>query len=235
MKKHDIFMGVVFLALAIMVIMSGMGYLGGISIPAAALTVIFGALIIDGIFKLEFTKILFSIAFICIIYDKQLHIEELTPWPVLIAALLGSIGLSMIFGKNRWKEKKIEFFNDNRTSHGATIDQVDGEQIRLSTTFGGSDKYITSDNLESVSIHCSFAGMAVYFDNAKIPSGRAVVDLDVSFAGLELYIPREWKVINDVRSTFGAVDNHYRSESTETPVLVLTGTSKFAGIDIMYV
>lgn len=53
----------------------------------------------NGIRNVNFWEILFSIAFICIIYDDWLGITALTPWTVLGAALLGSIGLSLIFKK----------------------------------------------------------------------------------------------------------------------------------------
>ena len=61
---------------------------------------IFGVALVKSLRKLEWTGILFSLAFLAIIYADMLHIEHLTPWPVLGAALLGSIGLNMIFHKN---------------------------------------------------------------------------------------------------------------------------------------
>mgnify|MGYP006893000712 FL=1 len=50
-----------------------------------------------------------SIAFICIIYDDWLGITALTPWTVLGAALLGSIGLSLIF-KKKERTQPFHFF-----------------------------------------------------------------------------------------------------------------------------
>ena len=44
---------------------------------------------------------LFSLAFAAILFDEALGIEAITPWPVLGAALLGTIGLNMIFNKNK--------------------------------------------------------------------------------------------------------------------------------------
>ena len=41
-----------------------------------------------GILKLNFYEILFPIAVVCIVYDDLLGITELTPWPVLGAALV---------------------------------------------------------------------------------------------------------------------------------------------------
>ena len=61
----------------------------------------------------ELREILFSIAFICIIYDDWLGITALTPWTVLGAALLGSIGLSLIFKKKSGHSPSISFEFDS--------------------------------------------------------------------------------------------------------------------------
>jgi len=37
--------------------------------------------------------------------------------------------------------------------------------------------------------------MSVYFDNAILGDGRALVNIDVSFGDLKLYIPKTWKVV----------------------------------------
>ncbi|MBO0528685.1 hypothetical protein EXQ29_10995 [Clostridium botulinum] len=61
------------------------------------------------IFNNLFLSVLFPIAFICIIYDKQLGITNITPWTVLIGALLSSIGLSMVFHKRiKWVNTKYK-------------------------------------------------------------------------------------------------------------------------------
>lgn len=54
-------------------------------------------ILIKGIFQRQIGTILFSAAFLIIINDKLLHLESITPWPVLGAALLGTIGLKSLF------------------------------------------------------------------------------------------------------------------------------------------
>ena len=87
------------------VVISKFGILPDIGVFSIILTVFFLWLFVEGIRNVNFWEILFSIAFICIIYDEPLGITALTPWTVLGAAFLGSIGLSLIFGgkKRKWK------------------------------------------------------------------------------------------------------------------------------------
>ena len=91
MKKNGekIFWGLFFILGAIFILVSRMGYFEEIGLLTLFLTVLLAALLIKSIRHIEFTGILFSLAFLAILYDKPLGIEELTPWPVFGAALLG--------------------------------------------------------------------------------------------------------------------------------------------------
>ena len=97
---------------------------------------------IKSIFKRNFSGILFPIAFICIIFDDKLGITAITPWTVLIAAALGSLGLSMIF-----HNKPNKYFNNHHDwiSKKSSITCEEGENsIKLNTSFIGRHKLSAS-------------------------------------------------------------------------------------------
>lgn len=72
-----------------------------ISIWTLILTIFFGVSAFWSLFHKEVTGFLFSIAFLIIIYDKPLGLEAITPWTVLLAALLASIGWHFLFPHQR--------------------------------------------------------------------------------------------------------------------------------------
>ena len=98
-NSGKILWGLFFILAAVYVVVSKLWIMPEVSVFSILLTVFFIWLFLNGIRNVNFWEILFSIAFICIIYDDQLGITALTPWTVLGAALLGSIGLSLIFKK----------------------------------------------------------------------------------------------------------------------------------------
>lgn len=102
-------------------------------------------------------------------------------------------------------------------------------------SFGASTKYINSDEFEFAQLECAFGGLKVYFDNAVIQKGNATVQLDVSFAGVELYIPKTWNVINQIDVTFGGVDEKNKNQSAGVPTLTLMGDVSFSGVTIIYI
>lgn len=100
MKKERVFWGILFILAGIFMVISKLGYFPDINAFSLILTVFLVVIIAKSIPNLNFSGILFPIAFICIIYARQLGITAITPWTVLMAALFGSIGLSMIFHKH---------------------------------------------------------------------------------------------------------------------------------------
>lgn len=232
MKKERFFWGVLFIVIGIFLIISKLGYFPNVNAFSLLLTVLLVVVIVKSIYHLNFAGILFPIAFICIIYDKQLGITSITPWTVLIAALLGSIGLSMIFHKH------IEWCNTKCIHEDYEFDKIDVEDeghIRFKTSFGGSIKYINSNKFEQADFKCSFGALKVYFDNAVMSNNNAVVRLDASFSGVELYVPKSWKLENKANVFLGAVDEKNRSNETTTNILTLVGDINFTGVEIIYI
>lgn len=233
MKKERIFWGLFFILGAMAVVVSKLGFLENVSWWNLFFSVFLAAALIKSVFSRNPWGILFSLAFLCILYAVPLGITALTPWTVLGAALLGSIGCSILFHprKHSW----YHYHHMNHEAESIEGETVEGDTINLSTSFAGSVKYITSDDFKKANLNCSFGSMKVYFDNAMIESGRASVALDASFCGIELFIPRHWKVDNLVSASFGGVEEKNRNASAGTPVLQLTGHISFGGVTIVYV
>ena len=214
MKKNGekIFWGLFFILGAIFILVSRMGYFEEIGLLTLFLTVLLAALLIKSIRHIEFTGILFSLAFLAILYDKPLGIEELTPWPVLGAALLGSIGLEILFHNKKRHNEHHAFYKDCKT-----VDTADESCINYGTTFGSSIKYVNCDDFRQLNLDCTFGAMQVYF------------------AGMDLFIPKEWQVINHATAVFGGIDEKNHPQTTGTPILTLTGSVAFGGVEIHYV
>lgn len=236
-KKGKIFWGVFLILAAVFLIVGRMGFLKGVGLWTILFALFWVAVLIRGLVRLEFGLILFPIAFLCIIFDEQLGIEALTPWTVLAAALLGTIGLDMLFHKWRRSIHHEKYFAASFTEGARPEGSPEGDEgpVFCRASFGSAVKYVSSEDFQYAFLECSFGGMKVYFDNAMIQGASATVELDVSFAGVELYVPKEWNVVNNARAWFGGIDEKGRNMSTGTPSLVLTGEVNFAGVTVHYI
>ena len=234
MKKRNIFWGLLLIIASILIIVNKLGYFTEISVFTIIVTVILLGIMIKSVIYISFPGILFPAALICIMYAEQWNITNLTPWPVLATALLGSIGLSMIFKSHgHWDNHWCHKFEGEEFSE--VINEADGNVINCAVSFGSSMKYINTDNFERANIKCSFGAMKVYFDNAIISSGNAEIYVDVSFSGVELYIPKTWNIVFEANSTFGGIDEKNRRTESSSPTVKLKGNVSFAGVEIIYV
>lgn len=232
MKKESVFWGVLFILAGIFLIISKLGYLPDINVFSLLLTIFLVVVIVKSLPRLNFSGILFPIAFICIIYSRQLGITAITPWTVLIAALLGSIGLSMIFHKN------IKWINHNHKCEDYKFEKIDVEDesfVGFKNSFGASIKYINTDKFEQADLNCSFGAMKVYFDNAVMSNEEAIVRITASFSGIELYIPKTWNVDDKTNVFLGSVSEKNRNNQTTTNNLTLVGDISFSGVEIIYI
>ena len=251
-KAGKIFWGVFLLLAAVFLVVSQLGYLQGVGVVSILFAIFWVAILIEGIARGSFGKILFSIAFLCIVFDEPLGITAITPWTVLAAALLGTIGLNMIFKRrkhyhyeyhyqNDWKEQyannviDVDATEEDQESGSSGKDVQNGGRIYFHTNFGSSVKYVNSDNFEFANLECSFGAMKGYFDNAIVQNGNAIIHLDVSFGGVELYLPKHWAVVNNTDNAFGGIDEKNHNQPSGNTVVTLTGDVNFAGVTILYV
>lgn len=232
--KKDYFWGIFLVLIAAYLIVSRLGYLPAVGVFTIAATIVCIAVFIYSLMHISFGGMLFSLAFVGILYDKQLGITMLTPWTILLAALLGTIGLNLLFPRRDkwWKKDETYKYQHNHFSSNET---VDGENIRLKASFTSQIRYVTSEDFRYAEIDASFSGIKIYFDNAKIPSGNAVLNMNVSFTGVEVYVPSDWKVINHLNSPFGGVSEKGKKPSGDGPTLTLEGRNSFSGVIVYYV
>jgi len=240
MKLRNLFWGVFFILAAVVIILKQSGFLVGVSLINLIITILLIPIMFKSIKHRNFSGILFPIAIIGILYANILGIQNLVPWPILGVALFLSIGLTIMFPPKFHKYRTCcsESYNEDHSAEAfeEVIDSPDGEIVDVYTKFGGSVKYVNSENLKKVNVECSFGGMKVYFDNAKLSNNQAIVNLDVDFSGVEIFVPKDWKVIKNVDCIFGAVEEkHYTFTEKSDNLLKLTGKVSFGGVEIKYI
>jgi len=232
MKRRKIVWGIFFIVMAMIVVISKFGILPDVGVFSLLITVFLIWMMADGIRHRNFYEMMFGVAFLCIIYDKPLGIEALTPWTVLAAALLLSIGFSLLFG-GKGKKRSVEFEWDSDGEKSS--EQCNGEHIHCENNFGSAIRYINSNNFCKAYLENNFGSMTIYFDNAIIQDNPASVRVDNNFGETILYLPKEWKVQNELEHCFGSINEHGRMMGTGSAVLRLKGETNFGNIEIYYV
>ena len=225
MKKSRLFWGTLFIVVAILLIVTQLGIINiQISMLDLLLTIFFGVSAIWSLFHKRITGFLFSIAFLAIIYDKPLGIEAITPWTVLLATTLLSIGCHILFQPRKTHKHDYELFED--------IETINDEKIKAETYFGTTIKYINTSHLKSASIKNICGMMKVYFDHADIQEQEATLELNVSCAMLDLYVPKTWYIIDQTDGIFSSIDYKNKDGDTITHKIILKGKVNLSEVKI---
>lgn len=230
MKNKNLFWGVYLILAATVLVLAGLNLFPNEDIFKISAFLLVIPIVVKSAWHLMFGGVFFPLAIVLII----LNITNLSWWVILLVALLCTIGCHLIFG-NPHVDCASSFRNSNNPNNfGTVVDTSDEDVINYSVNFGSSIKYINTDNFKRANLKCSFGALAVYFDNAKINPEGAEIYVDVSFGAIELYIPRNWKIVNNANVTLAGIDEKGRADANGIPVKLL-GNVSLAGIEIVYI
>ena len=192
--------------------------------------ILLAPVIIESLIHLSFTGVFIPLALLGIVFRDQLGIWPITPWPILAAAALLSIGFSIIFHKHdKWFGKF--HFEENKT-----FENIADDEMTCTVKFGAGTKFILSENFEKAYLNCSFGEIKAYFDNAKLSPDGAQLYISAMCSSVELYIPRNWKVSNNISAFMGGAYEKSRNvPDPDSPVLNISGELRLSGMFIYYI
>ena len=135
---------------------------------------------------------------------------------------------------NEWRQHWREHWHEHRHGGGWQSTTNSEDYIDSVSVFGGTHKVITSKDFKGGDIVNMFGGGEVNLMGADI-KGRVVLDVVQIFGGTKIIIPSDWEVQSKAVSIFGSVEDKRNPGLPKNPdkVLVIDGTSIFAGVDIL--
>ncbi len=220
--------GMLLLAAAAALVLKKLGYWGEIRVFSLLWSILLVKWFWEGLVHREVGKMSFSLAFFIIANDELLHMEALTPWTVLAAAALVSLGIQLLFP--HFEKKRIPSAFRERSEAG----YEKGEYLFFRNNFSGMTKYITGD-IGKLSLQNHFGGMEVFFNDAVPKGGEAFLYVESSFGAVELYIPSGWRVEQKVSTTFGGIEELGSCDTKGACVLYIEGKVSFGVLEIQYI
>ncbi|MGO5303977.1 LiaF transmembrane domain-containing protein [Lactobacillus amylovorus] len=246
-KWSRIFWGVGLIAAAVFLVIDQLHLLPfTIGFWAIFWTVVFVASLITSVINKNLYGAIFSIAFLVIVYAKPLHISALSPWTILLVAILVSAGISLIF-RNSFKPtiiingKKVnanwsDLINKNFKADNVITDNsfgVDSDNVVISGKMTEASRYIHSQNLKTVTIDSSMGDVSVYLDDAKAAGDEVIMNINTSMCDVDVYIPSDWQVENNMQNNLSDVDiDHSKGTGTK---LILQGRNTMGDLTVKHV
>jgi hypothetical protein len=145
-------------------------------------------------------------------------------------ALLLSISFSILFRRKSRRElhwQNYMFFDESSDEQS---------KVTIAAKLGQTIRYIESKKLEKVFVDCTMGGVKAYFNNAELAGDTLTINIRAVMSGVQLYVPKHWRVENNISSVAGGVVEKGRVElSPDAPKVNLVGTNNMGGVEIFYI
>lgn len=247
-NRNGIFWGIFLLLSAAILVVSQLHILTyTFSFWTIVATIFLVAVLIKSLVYFTIPGTVFSLAFLAILYAKPLGITALVPWTILGAALLISIGLSLIFrpwlAKHRpWMSYHKDF---SKGHHGQFVNfdynsdpdvkTVDAPDVNVDVKMGSSIRYVRSSDFHDAQINVTMGDAKVYFENVGV-NDTATINVHVSLGNINLYVPSTWNIVKEVDSSMGNINEVGLSNvNSDSPIVYVSGTVSMANLKISYI
>lgn len=212
-------------------------------------TIFLVAVLIKSLVYFAIPGTVFSLAFLGILYAKPLGITAIVPWTILGAALLISIGLSMIFrpllARHRpWMRRNYYHHGYQWQTHKGvrfrgTVDPdvktVNDSEVDVYVKMGSSTRYVKSEDFKEANIDVSMGEAKVYFENVQV-TNEAVINVNASIGGIELYVPKNWQIVKELDNNMSGVSEvGYANVTDDSPTVTVRGLIYLSGLKISYI
>lgn len=108
--------------------------------------------------------------------------------------------------------------------------------LNIDVTFGGRKEVVTSKDFKGGTISVTFGGTELNLTQADFTTPTVALDFHVSFGGVEMVVPSNWEIQNEISPSFGSVEDQrtiQTSNNNETKkILILRGNCSFGSIEI---
>jgi|GEM_PF-4851939 len=224
--------GVLLLLGAVAILLNQLGLLGS-AMGALSFWQIFWSVALVVVFcssvaGVEFFPMFLSAGILFYIHQEWLNLpEHLSFWPVFLIAALAATGCHLLFQRKHWSRRKQKEWVKETSS-----DEIIHERCLMS----GRTKYIHAPTFKEGHFKATMGAFELFFDGDYLPNNRADIYLECLMGGVEIHVPRTWRVDDsDMTAIMGGVDKRREPQvATDAPTLYLHGRCTMGGVEVRY-
>jgi predicted membrane protein len=154
--------------------------------------------------------------------SKEVDSEDLVVPVILIIA-----GLVMIF--RHGKKKPWTGYTD-------MMNTASNMTLNADILFGGRKEIVTSKEFKGGRVAATFGGAEINLTQADSTEKEIILDLRATFGGIELLVPSDWDIQNEIQPILGSVEDQrtirYIPSLSAKKTLILQGSCFCGGIEI---
>jgi len=239
-KSSKLIWGTFFLLAATLIVFSQVNGFADIGVGSIIIAVLSLAVIVQSIAHLRFAPLPIPLAVLYVIFQTPLNLPHIRIWVLVLASVLASMGLAVLLPE-RQRRNNFETTRHRQTKNDAQRISTDSDgndnNPSVFVNFGAVNRRLCADNLETARLSCNFGALKIFFDQVELSPSGAEVILSCSFGGIELYVPKHWRVIDKMNCTLGdvGINKGFAETPENAPTLTLTGSVSLGGIEVRYI
>ena len=230
MKTGKLFWGLGFLLAAALIILDALGIIpsllsaaGEVSVFALILGLLLLCYAIARLFKGRISAIFFPLAFIFLLFEKNISMllgyegaDLINNWLVLLIALLLHVGFAILLPSSTFHRKHANVSINSDSKLNSTTVYVDCASFTPNTV---------KNKLGECTVH---------FQNVERYEGEQTLNISNSLGAMTINVPSSWTLISDVDNSMGAVETPAPHDGGG-PVLYIKGTNSMGALEINFV
>ena len=216
---NRLFWGVVLIGAAVLLILNGVGVnLGyGINVWRILGGVLCLACIVDRIAEGRFTETIIPLAFLFLIFEPTIahaigraddDLKLIPTWTVILAALLLTIGLKVIF----------------RERSG----------VITSGKLGSSSVYFDGADLSNAEICDNLGSVHAYVTNPEAYDGNGTITVRDNLGKVKIHLPSNWNVVAESSDNLGSVSIPKQKDGIFDETISLKIRDNLGGIEVIF-
>jgi hypothetical protein len=231
-----LFWGVLLLLAAALVLTNNFIGFADIGIGSIIIAILALAFIAQCIARLHIAPLVIPIAVLYFIFWEPLGLPEIRTWKLAAAAALAFIGLNVLLPKKRCYNQCNDSDGSGDQQKKIPTEGNNDNNPYVSVNFGAISRTLAADSLETARLSCNFGAMEIFFNHAELSPNGAELDISCSFGGIQLFIPRHWRVINKMNCALAGVDiKSFSVPAENAPRLTLNGSVSLGGVEVKYI
>jgi predicted membrane protein len=151
-------------------------------------------------------------------------------WPVFIVI----VGLAILLGhRGRRRSRRREMASGVAVEGASAISAGSGDSWRA--VFNSIEEHYPARGFPGGEVVANFGSVSLDLRDATLPEPGAHLDVNLTFGGLHLRVPANWRVdTGQVSAHFGNVQDSrdHSAEAADGGVLTITGTITFGSLEI---
>lgn len=232
MKTSKLFFGLSFLLAGALLILDAVGVIaplvgimGEVSVFAIFFGVLLIAFIVNRLFKRKFTHIFFPLAFLFMLFERNIatvaglpSTDIISNWLVLAIALLFTLGFGLLISAAKQRERSLPMSERNHAG-GA---------------LGSYTVYVNSETLRPQNVENNMGSCVVHFEAPECYVGGGTLRVENNMGSMVIYVPAKWHVHTSIENNLGSVNAPARADN-HGPLLNICGENNLGSVSIRYV